>query len=404
MPEALDRPTATPLYRTAPAYRIASDAEALAVATRIAAILAEDAVARDRERRLPAPELDLYSQSGLWAIRLPNAAGGAEVSFATSAEVFARIAEADPSIAQIAQSHTGVIHYLARAGTAAQQNFFFDEIRRGARFGNASAEFGRTFETRLRREHGVWRLSGRKFYATGALLAHYVSVAALDDDGQRYAVFLDRDTPGVSIIDDWSGFGQRTTASGTVTIDPISVPEERIIPVHDHLDEAPFGAIAQLTHVAIDIGIARAALKDAVRFVQTEARPARDTGITDAGRDPYTIQTVGDLTIRLHAAEALMERAGRILDRAWAETTPESIAEASIAVAEAKVLGVEIALATTNKFFELAGTRATIAPHAFDRHWRNARTHTVHDATRWKVAAVGDYVLNGVKPILGGQI
>lgn len=404
MPEALDPRPAPPLYRSIPAQRIANDADALAIATRIAAVLAEDAATRDRDRRLPVPELDLYSQSGLWAIRLPKSAGGPDVSFATSAEVFARIAEADPSVAQIAQSHTGVIHYLARAGSEAQRTLFFGEILRGARFGNASAEFGRSFETRLRREGGIWRLSGRKFYATGALLAHYISVAALDDAGRRYAVFLDRDTPGVTIIDDWSGFGQRTTASGTVTIDPIAVPDDRVIPVHDFLDQAPFGAIAQLTHVAIDIGIARAALKDAVRFVQTDARPARDTGITDAGRDPYTIQTVGDLTIRLHAAEALMERAGRILDRTWANTTLYSIAEASIAVAEAKVLGVEIALAATNKFFELAGTRSTIAPHAFDRHWRNARTHTVHDAARWKVAAVGDYVLNGVRPILGGQI
>ncbi|HCP30000.1 MAG TPA: SfnB family sulfur acquisition oxidoreductase, partial [Pseudomonas sp.] len=33
-----------------------------------------------------------------------------------------------------------------------------------------------------------------------------------------------------------------------------------------------------------------------------------------------------------------------------------------------------------------------------DRHWRNARVHTLHDPVRWKYHAVGAYHLNGTLP------
>lgn len=51
-----------------------------------------------------------------------------------------------------------------------------------------------------------------------------------------------------------------------------------------------------------------------------------------------------------------------------------------------------------NKLFELAGTRATLEEYNLDRHWRNARTHTLHDPVRWKFRHIGEYYLNGKNP------
>ena len=48
--------------------------------------------------------------------------------------------------------------------------------------------------------------------------------------------------------------------------------------------------------------------------------------------------------------------------------------------------------------FELGGSQATLAEHNLDRHWRNARVHTLHDPVRWKYHAVGAYRLNGTLP------
>jgi len=92
------------------------------------------------------------------------------------------------------------------------------------------------------------------------------------------------------------------------------------------------------------------------------------------------------------------------VDVAQRHTRAETVAEASIAVARARAWTTETALAAGNLLFELAGSRATLAEFNFDRHWRNARTHTLHDPVRWKYPAIGNYVLNGVLPPRRGTI
>jgi alkylation response protein AidB-like acyl-CoA dehydrogenase len=186
-----------------------------------------------------------------------------------------------------------------------------------------------------------------------------------------------------------------------VILDNVKVPKTHLIPGYKGYDKPTAdGAIFQIIQVAVDTGIAEAAINETIRFVKTRTRPWVDSGVDDAGKDPYTIHAIGDLTLRLHATEALLERAGHAVDRAVANPTAETVAEAQIAVAEAKVLSTEIAIDAANKLFELGGTRSTLAEHNLDRHWRNARTHTLHDPVRWKYAIIGNYALNGVKPPL----
>jgi alkylation response protein AidB-like acyl-CoA dehydrogenase len=80
------------------------------------------------------------------------------------------------------------------------------------------------------------------------------------------------------------------------------------------------------------------------------------------------------------------------------------VAAASIAVAEAKALAAEVSLHVGSKLFELAGSRSTLTEYGFDRHWRNARTHTLHDPVRYKYVNVGNYYLNDVLPPRHGAI
>ncbi|TIQ87534.1 MAG: SfnB family sulfur acquisition oxidoreductase, partial [Mesorhizobium sp.] len=139
---------------------------------------------------------------------------------------------------------------------------------------------------------------------------------------------------------------------------------------------------------------------ETVSFVRTKSRAWIDSGVDHAWQDPYTIQAVGDLRLRANAAEAVLEKAGLAVDRAVANPNEKTVAQAQIAVAESKILTTEIAINATNKLFELAGTRSTLAEHNLDRHWRNARTHTLHDPVRWKYAILGNYYLNDVNPPL----
>lgn len=390
---------------TTPAHIIKDDAEAIAVAEALAREVAPGASERDRDRILPIEQLNAFSQSGLWSINVPKAFGGPEVSYATLTRVVQILSAADPALAQISQNHLGVLAAIRTVSDEAQQRLLFGEALKGIRFGNAFSEFGTRravdFATRFTDAGDHVIVTGRKFYSTGALLAHLVPIVAVDDEGRAWYAIADRNAPGLTVIDDWSGFGQRTTASGTVILDNVKVPKTHLVPGYKGYDKPTAdGAIFQIIQVSVDIGIAEAAIRDTLEFVRTRTRPWVDSNLDRASDDPYTIQAVGRLNLRLHAAEALQEKAGLAVDAAVVAPTAESVAKAQIAVAEAKILSTEIAIEATNTLFELAGTRSTLAENNFDRHWRNARVHTLHDPVRWKYAIVGNYALNGVNPPL----
>ncbi|MFI9255192.1 SfnB family sulfur acquisition oxidoreductase [Streptomyces sp. NPDC053069] len=389
------------------AHVIADDAEALAVAAELAADFRKGAAERDARRRLPHTELERLSASGLLAVTVPARFGGADVRADTLAETFRLLAAADASLAQIPQSHFVYVNVLRRHGTDEQQEFFFGEVLAGKRFGNAQSEAGtqhvQDIRTRLARlPGGSYVLDGVKHYSTGALFAHWIPVLARTEDDTLHVAYVPRDAPGVTVVDDWDGMGQRTTASGTVRLESVPVPADRVVPHHLTFQGPQLhGAVAQLLHAAIDAGIASGALGEAVEFVRTKSRPWFESaaeGHATAAEDPLLIQRFGELAIRERAAEALLREAARAVDDARADLTDDSAAEASIAVATAKVTAAEAAVEVASALFEVSGTRSALDSLGLHRHWRDARTHTLHDPARWKVQHIGRYVLNGTKP------
>ncbi|MGW4802037.1 SfnB family sulfur acquisition oxidoreductase, partial [Nonomuraea sp. NPDC004297] len=301
---------------------IADDAEALSAARELAAGFATGAAARDAERRLPGPELDRLSERGLLAITVPRAYGGADVSARTVAEVFRLLAAADPNIAQIPQSHFVYVNVLRRQGTPEQRKFFFAEVLDGRRFGNAQSEAGtkhvQDYRTALTAAPGGgFLLNGVKHYSTGALFAHWIPVLARREDGTLHVAYVPRDAPGVTVVDDWDGMGQRTTASGTVRLEDVQVPGDRVVPHHlTFAGPQLHGAFAQLLHTAIDVGIAAGALEEALEFVRAKARPWFESGHERAADDPLVIQRAGELAVKVRAAEALLDTAAAALDAA----------------------------------------------------------------------------------------
>ncbi len=428
--------SATPLESGAQIIR--SDAEAIETARQLATYFAAEASIRDAQRRLPYEEIDRFSRSGLWAITVPKAYGGAGVSYVTLTEVFKIIAAADPSLAQLPQNHFGLVDVIHLVGTEAQKRHYYALLLQGARFGNGFSEKGTKnvldLKTRIVPEGDHYRVDGTKFYSTGALFADIVPVLGLDEPGRAWLAYIPKNTEGLTVINDWSGFGQRTTASGTVKLDGVQVPADAVLPAYLVSEQPSFnGPLSQILQAAIDAGIAQAALDDTCRFVRTRSRPWIDSGVSRASADPLTIREVGDLQIRLHAAEALLERAARLFDAYGPYALPglrnhgeeehhghpaarvtasalgddaqnnappreEDVARVSVAVAEAKVLTTEIALKAAEKLFELAGTQSVLEADNLDRRWRDARTHTLHDPVRWKYHLIGNYYLNGIKP------
>jgi len=391
---------AAPPQQPVPILR--SDAEALDTARRLAAEFAVDAAARDRERRLPWEELDRFSGSGLWAITVPKAYGGAGVGYRALVEVIATISAADPSLGQLPQNHLGVLNNLLLTGSEAQKRRYFAKVLAGHRFGNAFSEarsrYVTTFQTRIRFEGDQARLDGEKFYCTGALFAHIVPVAGVDEEGRPHIAFVPRDAKGLRVVDNWDGFGQRITASGQVLLDGVTVPAEDVIPAWKAYEQPTAdGPVSQIIQAAVDTGIARGAFAELLR-VTRESRPWVDSGLEHGWEDPLSQAQIGEVAWRLAAAEAILRRAADAVDQALATPDEDSVAHASYVVGQAKVLSTEVALLASEKLPELGGTRSVSQRHGLDRFWRNARTHTLHDPVRWKYHLVGNQRLNGIKP------
>ncbi|MGW6423542.1 acyl-CoA dehydrogenase family protein [Nocardia sp. NPDC055053] len=431
------------------AERITTATQALAIATELAGEFARGAAERDHARRLPHEELDQLSASGLLAITVPAAFGGADLPPSVVAEVFRILSAADPNIAQVPHSHFVYLNLLRLAGSPAQQREYFGRVLAGARIANAQSERGGAsvaeIATTLRPADGGFLVDGTKYYCTGSLFADVLAVLTRLDDPQgvsglapgEYVAFVAALEPGVRIVDDWDALGQRTTGSGTVEFDQVQVGREHLV-ARAAAVQAPtgYGAFAQLLHAAIDAGIARGALDAGADFVRTRSRPWFEAEVAHAVDDPLVVQRFGELAVSVGAAEAVLVVAGAAVDEAVrpasaadgargaasaadgargsaglaseaqgsARGVGDDAARASITVATAKILADRAANEVSAAIFEVGGTRSAAAAHRLDHYWRNARTHTLHDPVRWKYQHIGRAVLQDRPPPLHGVI
>jgi len=96
--------------------------------------------------------------------------------------------------------------------------------------------------------------------------------------------------------------------------------------------------------------------------------------------------------------------AGELEDIGLDVADPDAAAHGSIAVAQAKAFASDVAVDVASQLFALTGASGTDRRHDLDRHWRNARTHSVHDPVDWKYHHIGAWELSGVAPPNHGQI
>ncbi len=405
----------------------ASAQAALADADALASELAVDSAERERSGASLLPQLRRVAESGLLGIVVPAEHGGPGLSASTKVEVLRRLSRGDSAVAQLLLAHFVVAQAISGLGDQAPAPRIYADILAGAQLGNASAERGTAtaldrHTTVTRRADGTWLLNGTKYYATGALGATWIAVAAVVSDDAGLAerpsgtvgvgtatVFVRPDQDGVTLdLDQWSAFGQRGTASGEVRLVDVVVDDDLVIEegvAPDPADAPPsvLGAYDQALHAAIDIGIARAALEDGAEFVRTRSRPWKEAvlaGVRRADEEPHVVRRFGELTARLYALEALLAHGSAVIDAGLAEPelSRDTAARASLQVAAAKALAQEFAVEIAGGIFELTGTSGTDSAVNLDRHWRNVRTHSLHDPARWKYVHLGNHTLRGTRP------
>ncbi|HEY5333233.1 MAG TPA: acyl-CoA dehydrogenase family protein [Solirubrobacterales bacterium] len=374
----------------------------------------------ERERLLEAPfaAIDLIKEARLGAIRVPVADDGAGVSLRELFEVLIALAEADSNVAHILRVHFSFVERLLAGHDPDNRARWFGLIVAGKIFGNAISEqngrqVGMQFDTTLTPDPDGdgFRLDGEKFYSTGSMYSDWTQVYASTPAGTVAGAMIPVDREGVSILDDWDGFGQRLTGTGTTRLVDVRVAADDVVDFGRPEDvvAAPgiHGAFLQLYLQAVTAGALRGVRNDAVALVKRRRRSFSHSNQVSPAKDPQILQVVGEIAADAFAAEAIVLAAAERIDTAGASAVdgrpdPDLAEAAQIAAAEAKVAIDSFAPRTAGRLFDVGGASATQASHNLDRHWRNIRTISTHNPTFLKASAVGDHLVNETPPPRNG--
>ncbi|QNE44253.1 acyl-CoA dehydrogenase [Frigoribacterium sp. NBH87] len=379
--------------------------------------IAAGAVARERERRLPVAEVDELRRAGFGALRVPVSHGGWGASLEQEYRLLVRLGEADSNLPQLLRGHVAFVETQRAQPDGPLRDEWLHRLAAGdVLVGNAQAERGAATEvtTRLEQRGDDLVLTGRKYYSTGTIYSDWIWVGAVrvggDRDGERVALSVRADAPGVTRVDDWAGFGQRLTGSGTTVFDDVVVDPRQVIPWGENAERRPLAhaqSLYQLVLLAALSGTARAVVRDAVAFVRPRTRTFGVGGTSSPREDPLVQRVVGRLSSIASSVEAITLAAVRHVDaadRAGAADDGHGARweEALVRVFEAQQVVLPLVLEAATSLFEVGGASAVDTELALDRHWRNARTIASHNPAILRERAVGDYRLNGVLPAAPG--
>lgn len=367
---------------------------------------------RVRARVLPYDVVDLIRQSRLGALRIPVDEGGGGSSARELFEVVIRLGEADPNIAHIVRNHFSVTERILRSQRSERNRRWLKAIAEGAIVGLAFNELevkraggGDLANTRLTPDGEGYRLTGRKYYSTGSLYADLIFVSVITPNEDTAFAILPTNREGIVLVDDWDGFGQRLTGTGTTLFTDVRVEADEVIwdsdPDKDYL---PYNIVPQLFLTAINAGIVRSVLRDATSLIKKRSRVFYHAASEQATEDPLLQQTVGQISANAFAAESIVLAAADLLDRLDAAKPQGEEAELAIALkaalnaAKAKLIVDDLALRSATLLFDVGGASTTKKSNNYDRHWRNARTLSSHNPNPFKARAIGNYEINGTPP------
>lgn len=373
---------------------------------------AADAAHREVARRLLFEEIAALKARGFGALRIPGADGEPGVALPDLFRIVRDLATADSNIAHALRNHFfAVEQYLAapdhplseRIVALARDNALF-----GVAFSeegtNPAGEAGRHATTlRWSEQEGVFRYSGVKIYSTGNIYADYLFIGAVNDrTGEPAQALIPRKRDGVSIVDDWEGFGQRLTGSGRTVFTDVAVEEDALLtpPSRQSAEGILHGFTFHQIYLTTAIsGVVQRILVDAVELVRGRGRNYYHALAERVADEPEVQSVIGRIAAYRSAVNAVTDRAALALDEAWRNAhTPQAHAlsvRASLAAAEAKVVTDEVAATLAGLLTDVASGSGVSAGQALDRHWRNVRVIASHNPRIYKERILGDHYLNG---------
>jgi len=376
--------------------------------------IAAGAVEREQSRSLPHEPIQWLKHAGFGAVRVPVEYGGGGASLPQLFELLIELAEADSNVPQALRGHFAFAEDRLNATPGPARDLWFKRFVDGDIVGCAWTEIGNVtlgeVITKVSPHADGWRLNGEKFYSTGSLFSDWIDVyAQRSDTGGDVIAAVRTQQPGIVQSDDWDGFGQRTTGSGTSRFIEADVDAENIIDFATRFKYQT--AFYQLVLLATLAGIGRAALRDVAHQVRERQRIYSHGNAPRVSEDPQIQQVVGEVAALVYAAEASALKAAQPAQRAYLArfSGDEALeraanADAEIQSATAQVVVSELIQRATSELFNALGASDIREGKSLDRHWRNARTVSSHNPVIYKARIVGDWAINGTEPPFVWQI
>ena len=376
--------------------------------------IAAGAVERELTRTLPLEPIRWLKEAGFGTLRIPEQLGGFGASLPQLFELLIELAQADANLPQALRAHFAFVEDRLNAPDSPDRTHWFRRFIDGEIVGSGWTEIGEVklgeVNTKVTPSDRGWLLEGEKFYSTGALFADWIDVfAQRADNGGNVIALVSTRQAGVRRQDDWDGFGQRTTGSGTTRFEQAFVAAEH---VYDFADRFRYQtAFYQHVLLATLAGIGRAVQRDVARAVGRRRRVYSHGNGDWAGGDAQIQQVVGQIGAWSYAVDATVLRAAESLQQAYeAHFSGDPAYEhqanilAEVESAKAQVIATQWVQRAAGELFDALGASDTRAGKALDRHWRNARTVSSHNPVIYKARIVGDYLINGHEPTFIWQI
>lgn len=373
-------------------------------ASEVAAVLAIDAVERDRANRTPHAEVQLLKDAGLVTLLGPSEHGGGAESWSTAYKVTREVAKGDGSIGQLLGYHY-LWSWAARLVATEDQIAAVEQLYTVNNYFFGGAVNPRDGDLVITDAGDEIVYNGRKSFSTGSKVSDLtVLEGVLDGTDRHIFAIVPSQQDGIVFNDDWNNLGQRLTESGSVEITGVRVPWESAAGyVNKEFQPLIYNTLntptIQLVFANFYLGIAQGALEAATSYTREKTRPWPYGGDNKnaASEEFYILDAFGDLQSKLWAAEALIDRADlSIEDLLHAEREAVSArkrGEVEVLIAAAKQRIIETGLEIATRIFEVTGARATSNSAGLDIYWRNLRTHSLHDPVAYKRIEVGRYAL-----------
>ncbi|HVV12628.1 acyl-CoA dehydrogenase family protein [Amycolatopsis sp.] len=370
--------------------------------------VADGNVQREQERVFPHEQVRLLKDAGFGRVRIPVEHGGFGASLEQTFDLLADLAEADANVAHIWRNHLAFVEDRLNARPSAGNDRWLQRFLDGEFVGGGWTEANNgtfaTLKTTVRRDGDRWLVNGAKFYATGSLYADWLDVIGKGEGDSVLTALVRRDDPGVELIDDWTGFGQRTTASGSANYRDVPAEEGDVFPAGERFVYQ--GHFYQTAMLSVLAGITRAALRDGIAALKARGRNYPQALDPEPTADAQLLQVVGQVSAHAFAAKAALRTSSGTLDgvataHADGDETArkQRVLEAEVATAQAQLVIIEAALQATTTIFDALGASGVSETRLLDRHWRNARTLASHNPRVYKARILGDWLVNDKDPV-----